>query len=651
MTTPETAPLSQYLQPVSAHRKLLVGVMLATVVLGVAAASAIPKSYSSTTSVLVYPVDPDPSSVLSSDENRVDMATEIRLATSTAVTISASEMLASQGVELSPDTLAAGANASSPKESSILDISFAAPTVGEAQAGAGAIADAYVGYRAELANTTKLAAETAITDRIGVLTQRLNGLNPVDTASVEAELQAQQAALADLSTLVVDATTVVDPAPLPTAPQGLGALQLVVGSLAGGLVLGVIAAYAAAAMGTTGSTVGGHGDPSAANDDRSPSRFSSTANQSPRSLDSTTEQTQPTEPVAAQPTEPAHPVVGDLGDITQPVATEPAQPVVAVPKPPIEPVRPAATATTSNATAEVEEPAPIGRTVVVDEATEVTSTQDDDERSATIRQAVADYERAATQEPSAGPQLPDAAAPSATPAEAPSHNGSSTEQPSPIVEAGPAAPAPVAASPDMDRLIERFQELGRVGSVVGLTLGEEGAGTSIAVAFDLADALQSLGARVLLIETAVDDPMLAPLLSAAPAPGLNEVLCGQATLGSAVHSVGGLAGLDALTIGDIGPSIAADITGPPFERLLEEAKVSYHSIIIIAGSADDPTVPAMAGLSDGLILGTSRVAGSELGDGRCRQLAALPAPLLAFVSETVVVERTDEAAIAVGSSM
>ncbi|MGB5759823.1 MAG: hypothetical protein WBM50_23110, partial [Acidimicrobiales bacterium] len=188
MTTQETAPLSQYLQPVLAHPKLLVVVTLLTLGLGVGAGSAMPKTYASSTSVLVYPVDPDPSSVLASDENRVDMATEIRLATSTAVTSSASELLQAQAINLSQDALAAGVGASSPKDSSILDISFAAASPGEAQAGADALADAYVDYRAELANSTKVAAEQAITDRIGVLTQRLNGLNPVATASVQAEL-------------------------------------------------------------------------------------------------------------------------------------------------------------------------------------------------------------------------------------------------------------------------------------------------------------------------------------------------------------------------------------------------------------------------------------------------------------------------------
>ena len=208
------------------------------------------------------------------------------------------------------------------------------------------------------------------------------------------------------------------------------------------------------------------------------------------------------------------------------------------------------------------------------------------------------------------------------------------------------------ASPDMDNLIERLQELGRVGPVVGLTLGEEGAGTSIAVAFDLADALQSLGARVLLIEAAIDDPMLASLLSTEAAPGLNEVLGGEATLRNSVHSVGGLTGLDALTIGNVTEWTAGAIAGAPFERLLEEAKVEYHSILIIAGSADDTTtVPALARLTHGLIVGTARVAGSQLGDELRRQLTAIPAPVLEFVSETVVVERTDEAAVAVGSSM
>ncbi len=256
--------LEQYIQPILGHRRLVAAVTVGTLTAGVIAGAVAPTSYRSTASILVTPISGDPTKALESGDIKVDMPTELRIATSQAVVNLVSEDLASDTADIPPDVLADSVTATSPQDSRILDYGFEAPTPDLATAGANSFADTYLTYRTELANAEQEAAQTAIQERITTLKERLSdaeqalaGAAPgsqafveatVEKTSVEGELTALQTALADLSTLTVDAGEVIDQASRPESPEGLGWIQIVIGSLISGLVLGVLTAYTWAAI-------------------------------------------------------------------------------------------------------------------------------------------------------------------------------------------------------------------------------------------------------------------------------------------------------------------------------------------------------------------------------------------------------------------
>ncbi len=654
MTAENNTPLNDYLGPVLAYKKLIAVVAIGTIMLGVAAGFAVPTSYSATTSLLVYPISADPTKALGSDDSSIDMPTELRIATSQAVIDSASARLAGTPEQIGPRTLADSVTASSPKESSILDITVDASTAVKAKAGADAVADSYLDFRAELANTNKLAAQTSMNSRLAILNERLAEIETryqqartgstekvilaVERNSVQSEVGAQQAALADLSTLTIDSTKVIDIAVQPDAPTGLGLVQIVIGSIAGGLVLGVIAAYAAAALKASGA-----GSSGPAGTRNAPAELPVVGSQPAgevvtvtatvsqpvaQSVDQADDQAETARTAVARFEQATEAEAAAEGAADQPVADAESE-----------------TSTVETGTSETETDAAEAQTTIDAEG----ETQTEAEAEAND----ASIGEADTQTDTDTAEIPTLATVSDRDDE---RRDTYTVRPATeerralhIDDNGQSA---LTATPDMDGLLEYLQELGKVGPIVGLTLGEEGVGTSIAVAFDLADALQSLGAKVLMIDACHDDPLLASLLSVDASPGLSEVLTGKATLRSAVRQVGGLKGLDALTVGEVTDSTVSDITGSPFERLLAEAKVDYHSILIISGAVSDTTtVPTLASLSDGLIVGTTQPPGGQAGAELCRQLAALPAPTLEFLSEMLVVERSDGAVVVGAASM
>lgn len=192
----------------------------------------------------------------------------------------------------------------------------------------------------------------------------------------------------------------------------------------------------------------------------------------------------------------------------------------------------------------------------------------------------------------------------------------------------------------MHGVLDELRQLGAVGPVVALSVGEENAGPALAIGFDLADKLQALGARVLMIDVVLDEPMLHALLGVDITPGLAEVLGGEVPLRNAVRPLPGLDGLHALTVGAATAMTAAALTGPPFERLLRDAKAEYHSILLVAGSVyDTRLVPAMANLVDGLIVGTGLPPGEPASPELAARLAALPAPTLELLSSMLTAEQ------------
>ncbi|MEM7324358.1 MAG: hypothetical protein AAF531_14810 [Actinomycetota bacterium] len=603
MSEQQTAPINQYLQPVVERRKVLFLVWAAVVVLGVAAGLAAPVSYSSTAAILVYPSSGDPTKALETDDADIDMPTELRIATSQAVINLVVDRLAQDGIQADPQLLADSITAASTKESTVLDLTFVSTTPQLAATGANAFAQSYLDFRAELASSNKLSAESAINARIVLLQERLsaveNQLNAAvggsrvvlasEKATIEADLAAQQIALGALSTPTIDATVIIDDAVPPTAPEGLGFLQILVGAIAGGLVSGVVAVYVLAAFADGAGAVGAR--PGATIEPKS-----EPPQQSPRRL-------QPRPQPQRQP-QPTRQAVGSGAD-----------------------------------TAVVEGVGP-------------TSDTGDEPVAAGTQPRTADGQASAQQhgttpelapvEPARPEPLQDRRTPDnhrrRADAEADPKSDDETKT---KVDGPPPTPAMIVSG-DMEPVLQYLQGIGASGSVATMVVGERDADSAATITLELADALHTLGARVLVVDAALQDRSLTTRLKLSARPGFVDVANGRTTLAAAAVPVGAGEGLDVLGVGQV-PGDAAPAGRPTaqtptiraasFERLLNEARLVYHTILVTGGGlGSNAAIAELAPLTDGLIIGTDRPAG-DLADPTLHDLLAeLPMPTLELLS-------------------
>lgn len=574
MSEQQTAPINQYLQPLVDHKKLLLIIWAIVVALGIGAGFAAPVSYSSTAAILVYPSSGDPTKALETDDADIDMPTELRIATSQAVINLVVDRLAEQGIGSEASVLSDNITASSTKESTILDLTFVAASPQLASTGANAFAQSYLDFRAELASSNKLSAETAINARIVLLQERLSavqtqlnlagGANRVvlesEKATIEADLAAQQVALGALSTPTIDATVIIDEAEPPQAPEGLGLIQIVIGAIAGGLVTGVVAAYVVSAY------VNGKPSTEAEPADIDPSQTMASPSSSK---------------TAAEIDGSSTAVSASAGPEMEPSAA----------------ARPAVEANPKAKTAPAASVAPIGGDSVEADIKEI--------------------------EPARPEPLQDRRTPTG-------------EQTDDDTDTGESARAMIVSG-DMEPVIRYLQGIGAAGSVATMVVGEREVQSAATITLGLAEALQTLGARVLMIDSGLNSPTLDSLLRFSAAPGLIEVTSGTETLNNAVRRVGLSEGLDVLTVGSVETADRAPneplIRAASFERLLNEARLQYHTVLVVGGSLQESQIVGeLAPLTDGLIVGTDRLAG-ELADPLLDDLLTqFPTPTLELLS-------------------
>jgi capsular polysaccharide biosynthesis protein/Mrp family chromosome partitioning ATPase len=644
MTTDDTTPLSQYLQPLLAYKRVVGLVTAVVVLLGLFVGFTASKSYTSESSILVFPISGDPTKALESDDSEVEMATELRIATSQAVMSSVVERLEAQSISFSLQELEDSVSASTTKESRILDIAFEGTSPAVAQAGASAFVDAYLELRSDISSSSKLASETEINARIVILkeelaavTTRLNAtpensssavILEVEQRSISGELVAQQSALADLSTLTIDATRIIDPAHLPRNPGGLTLLQTLVGALAAGLVLGIVSAYLLAAFDGANQP---HNRRIA--DKQTPQLMESlqgviSAVTSAASAVKTTDTAETAETAAAENSSEATPAAAAA---PQPPAPEPVESPA---------VQPAAEPAAESAQTPPAPPAPTPTPAPAEPAAEP---------SALYGTPASDAETpASVQEPE--PTHPMAQQFQSQPQFQPvptALQGSAPEEVAPAPARRGPDPEPLMVSSNMEDLIAALQMLGTVGPVVGLSVGETSGATALAVAFDLAGELQSLGARVLIIDAAIEDPMLHSLLKVEAGPGLADVLSDHTSFEDAVQPLAGLEGLDALTVGTTTDATPAALLSPAFAEMLQQARADYHSVLIVSGTLEDqPIVSSLADHADGLILSTGRGPGGPVSGELCRKLDELNIATLDIISTA---SRIEEAIVGASS--
>lgn len=230
-------------------------VLLLAVVLGVLGAGAYtagqPRSYTSSTQVLVTPTGVDDNAVLANARTRaeINLDTEAQLLTSTAVVQAAADILDS---ELTLPALADRVRVSVPPNTEVLTIAFDGPTPQAAQAGADAFAVSYLANRRQAAadqlagrQATRRSQVETLTASLQDVTAGLADLPPTsaDRSVAEAQISSLSAQIAvltaesdDLSASALTPGRTITEADLPGSPSS----PVVPTNLAGGGMLGLL---------------------------------------------------------------------------------------------------------------------------------------------------------------------------------------------------------------------------------------------------------------------------------------------------------------------------------------------------------------------------------------------------------------------------
>lgn len=232
---------------------LLLGLVLG-LALGVATLVLSPKTYESTTSVLVQPTAEDTNVVNGRTATAINLDTEAQIVTATVVAARAAELMDSS---LKPRELARRVSVQVPANTSVLDITFAEGTARGAQRGAETFAKAYLDNRRDLAKDKLATSVEGLEDTIRSLNADLIEVNDdlADTTNrarraylstqrnvLEQQIRANTDSLNPLRNQEVQPGSVITQAQRPTSPSGIDPWLVLVSALFAGLLLGAIAA-------------------------------------------------------------------------------------------------------------------------------------------------------------------------------------------------------------------------------------------------------------------------------------------------------------------------------------------------------------------------------------------------------------------------
>ena len=150
--------------------------------------------------------------------------------------------------------------------------------------------------------------------------------------------------------------------------------------------------------------------------------------------------------------------------------------------------------------------------------------------------------------------------------------------------------------------------------LVTSSVANEGKST---IAANLAATLAETGARVVLVDTDLRRPTVAPLLGIEGAAGLTTVLLGRASVADVVQDWG-TSGLHVLTSGELPPNPSELVGSPAMRRLMQSLRDDYDYVVLDA----PPLLPVadaaiLSHAVDGaLVVGNvRRVRRAELRDG------------------------------------
>lgn len=231
---------------------LVVGIALAAIAL-----HFVPKTYTSTASVIVQSTGETTSVENGRTSTDINLDTEAQIVTSTVVATLAQGQLK---VTTAPRELAKKVAVTVPPNTSVLDISFSAPTAKKAQGGAHAFADSYLRNRKSLADDRVSSQTKVLQSKIDGLAAQLRAsgrkIAALPASSSERTYETSQRDLliqqiAALNTQLAPLTSgditpgdIITDAQLPVGPSNPNAKLLITSGLLAGLLAGVLLALA-----------------------------------------------------------------------------------------------------------------------------------------------------------------------------------------------------------------------------------------------------------------------------------------------------------------------------------------------------------------------------------------------------------------------
>ncbi|WP_298040047.1 hypothetical protein [uncultured Microbacterium sp.] len=216
-----------------------------------------PQTVTATTTVSLNVITTEPFSAQRAASGLLDDATEAAIARSHVVAARASEQIDGR---LSPAEIRAASTVVTSSGAAVVTVAFEGETAGSAITGADAVASAYLSFRSEQARERIAVMVSNLTDRIDALNETLASINQQLTSADQNSVAYAQAAtqrqqiLTELEGLLsernglqsVDTTggTVLSAAENNELAYAPGRTRTMLTGLAGGLVAGIIAAFA-----------------------------------------------------------------------------------------------------------------------------------------------------------------------------------------------------------------------------------------------------------------------------------------------------------------------------------------------------------------------------------------------------------------------
>jgi capsular exopolysaccharide synthesis family protein len=177
--------------------------------------------------------------------------------------------------------------------------------------------------------------------------------------------------------------------------------------------------------------------------------------------------------------------------------------------------------------------------------------------------------------------------------------------------------------------------------VVSVTSSEPGEGKTT-VATNLAIALVEQGAQVVIVDADMRRPQLHGLFGVSRAPGLSEVLTGEAELESATKRYPQQKGLHVLPAGEPVDNSAELLGSESFEELLRCLEQRYDAVVIDTPPVLAFTDAALVAVLAGATVVVARVNKTDAGvlENAVNQLRRVGAPLVGLVLNGMPVDRT-----------